>query len=572
MFATSSGDISVALNNERPRVRLRAMLLAAGICALLTIPVAWNARHWISADGLSYLEVASHAAQSGPWPIFSNGYWSPGYPAILAIAIRLLRPSPASELIAVHSVDWLICVFTYLTFTWFLFNLLSWIQLKYDAAFAAGARLYVFLAFAYSLLFVSNLDVTLWLVGPHILLEAMVYLVAGCCLRLSLPGSRLLYHAALGVLLALAYVAKAALFPISVILIAILFVAPVSPEAGRKGTAITAMAFLLAAAPVVATLSYSKGRLTFGDAGRLTYAAFVNDFPYFEHGLLPASFPTLRHPPQTVSTNPPILKFDGPYQATVPLWYDPSYWYEGIPAHFDPRQQIRKLLGSLGVHKHPNSDSVLNLAERYASLLAGFAALALLGLPVRRALKAVRADLWLFLWPALAFFTFASVLVNFRYINSFIVLGSTTSFLVALALTRAENRSGIALTVAAGLLFTSVPAYGRQVMFSNERAAIDYVAAAGKLRAMGIRPGDALASTEFPYASGYLLRLAGAHVNQLIVVNPKSLAKLPADDVKRVLGTLRANGAKALLSYFAPAFNNDSGWSRLADDIYIRLL
>ena len=58
------------------------------------------------------------------------------------------------------------------------------------------------------------------------MMEASVYLVAGGCLRLSRPGVRPKHYILLGVLFALAYATKAVLFPLSILLMGLLFLWP----------------------------------------------------------------------------------------------------------------------------------------------------------------------------------------------------------------------------------------------------------------------------------------------------------------------------------------------------------
>jgi hypothetical protein len=47
----------------------------------------------MNPDGLSYLDLASEALRSGPSGLV-NGHWSPGYPALLCVALTLFDPSP----------------------------------------------------------------------------------------------------------------------------------------------------------------------------------------------------------------------------------------------------------------------------------------------------------------------------------------------------------------------------------------------------------------------------------------------------------------------------------------------
>jgi hypothetical protein len=571
---TSARIGSVGTRSVRSVIGLRTMLPAVALCAILTLPAAWNARQFISSDGISYLEVAANTIEHGPHDLLTNAYWSPAYPALLAGAMKLTHPSVASELAVVHSLDWAICVATYFCFTYFLINLLRWIHLAHGPVFESGAALFGIVAFAYSLLYVSNLDMSLWYIGPNVMIEGVVYLIAGLCIRLSLPDSRYAHQAALGALLALGYVTKAVLFPLSLALLAIFFVWPVSRSLGRKGIAVAAVVFLLAASPFVAILSYSKGRLTFGDAGRLTYAFYVNAVPRYWEVRLPDSAP-LRHPPRIISTDPPIVKFDDPFHATYSYWYDPSYWYDGIQSHFNLRQQVQQLLLVLGLAPKTmiSGFTVFQLAKRWIPIWAGLAAFIVLGLRIRNAYGAMGTHLWLFLWCAGACFTFACVLTEYRYLLPFVVLGWTALFVAASVATGAGRSIGVNLTVAAGLLLIDGPAFAKFVIETQRQpAATRNSAVAGKLAALGIRPGDEVASAGLAL-DVYYARLVGARFTiEMPTADPVALSRLPEAQVRQTLATLRANGAKALFSTWRPAFANDSGWEPIGQHDYVRML
>jgi hypothetical protein len=433
-----------------PSLRLRPMLLAAGLCALLTLPVAWNARQHISSDGLSYFEIAHNAIEISPEYLVSNAYWSPAYPALLAVTLKLARPALASELAVVHSIDWAIYVATCFCFTYFLFNLFRWIRLE-----RGQVRGYAgILTFACTLLFVSNIVGELWLVRPDVLLEGVVFFGAGILIRLGLPGPRLMHYGALGAVLALAYATKAAFFPLSLILLAILFVRPVACDAGRKGIMVATAVFLLAASPLIAALSYTKGRLTFGDVGPLAVEWYVNAAPdtlYWE-GRLPDSG-ILLHPAKKVSTDPVILKFDGPSSVTWPFWYDPSYWYDGVKPHFSLRQLTRRLLFYFRAARDPiYGPTVFDLAGWWGPMLAGVSAFVVLGLRVHGVYGAIGRNIWLLLWPVLARLMFACVLIQRRYVVSFVVLGWTALF--AAAAMAMESGKSLGITVRLPLVFS----------------------------------------------------------------------------------------------------------------------
>jgi len=577
--------VSPLRTDGRPVIRIGPVVLAVCVCALLTAVLAWNTREAISADGLSYLEMAVNAAQNGPQDLFLNAYWSPAYPAILAVALKLTRPSLAHELAVVRSVDWLICLATYLGFGYFLINLFRWIQLTYGTPAGDGTRddtrFRVIVFFTYTLLFVSNIDIALWLVGPNILLECVAYLAAGLGVRLSLPDSRQIHYVLLGVVLAFGYLVKAALFPLSLVLLALLFVWPVARNRGRRGTALALAVFLLASAPFVAVLSYSKGRLTFGDAGTLTYAWYVNHVPraviwQASQTPLPGGA-VLRHPAKQISSDPPILRFDlpGPFLSTYPYWYDPSWWYDGLKSRFDLRQQIDQLLRSFGLLPKVMIEgyTVFQLAEQWLPLWAGLAAFAVAGLRIRNCYSALGRHIWLLLWPTVAFLTFALVLLQHRYIVAFLVLGWTSLFAAAWVVVKPDRWIGIALTVTFGLLLAFCPGLAKDVVSNRHRpAALGNLAIAKKLTNMGIRPGDELASVDSA-VSAYYARLAGARFTmEVLAGDPAALSKLPDAEVRRIIATLRANGARALFSSWRPAFDNDSGWVLLTGNTYVRMI
>jgi hypothetical protein len=83
-------------------------------------------------DGMSYIEMASRAAQHGPGELV-NGYWSPAYPGLIALAYWAVHPSPDLEFPLVHFVNFLIFAFTLAAFN---FLVKSW-PLKDETAVSA---------------------------------------------------------------------------------------------------------------------------------------------------------------------------------------------------------------------------------------------------------------------------------------------------------------------------------------------------------------------------------------------------------------------------------------------------
>jgi len=558
------------------------MISAAALCGILTLPVAWNQRELISPDGVSYIEIATNALRLSPSYLISNAYWSPGYPALIALALRLTHGSLSSELAVVHGLDWLICLFAYASFTCFLHYLLRWIEFRHGPVFARARTFAGIVSISYALLLASNLDPSVWTAGPDVLVEGVVFLAAGMCIRVSLPGVKLVHYAVLGLVLAIAYVAKAALFPLSIILLVGLFIRPVAPG-GRKGLAVAAVSFLVAASPLVVSLSRAMRSATFGDSGKLNYEWFVAN-------MSPADFWTRHspgagvplHPPKIVSADPWIVKLDDGPPSSFPYWYDPSPWWDGVKVRFDWRSQIRAYRGSLGLA--PPSwavENIFGIGKRWLPLFAGLGIMALLGARWAGAWRCIETHAWLIWWPASAFLTFASVLLEFRYILPFVVLGWTAIFVAVAVATEHRWASAAMLAVAAVVLLSSSWAFASPAArFVLERTHLitpspyrifSHVGIARDIEQLGIRPGDHLATVGFPL-NAYFAHLVGGRIDIWVMESPQVVAKASAEKTALLLSRLRANGAKAVVS-LGTGFINDTGWVHIAhSNIYIRLL
>ena len=84
---------------------------------------AWNTRHFIFSDGVSYLEIASYYA-AGDWHSALNSYWSPLYSWILALVIALFRPNPYWYPALLHAINYLTFLTSLLAFETFLSDLI----------------------------------------------------------------------------------------------------------------------------------------------------------------------------------------------------------------------------------------------------------------------------------------------------------------------------------------------------------------------------------------------------------------------------------------------------------------
>jgi hypothetical protein len=163
----------------------------------------------MNPDGLSYLDLASEALRSGPSGLV-NGHWSPGYPALLCVALTLFDPSPGQEFPLVHFVNFFIFVLTLWAFHFFLRRWLLYSD-TYGPIGGQDKRDVVPFAFCTFLWFTLQY-IGVGLVTPDLCVAAIVFLAAGITCRLSLPGSRGKHYVALGFIFGLGYYAKAPIF------------------------------------------------------------------------------------------------------------------------------------------------------------------------------------------------------------------------------------------------------------------------------------------------------------------------------------------------------------------------
>lgn len=513
-----------------------------GIYLYCAAVLAWSMRHLLGHDGLSYLDLASDALSGGPAALV-NGYWSPGYPALLSIGLFLIRPSPGQEFPVVHVVNFVISMFTLWGFLVF-FRYWSAATHGDDVAHADEKKYITPFAFCTFLWFTLS-TIGSRVVTPDLAVAGIVFLAAGICCRLSLPGSSLKHHAALGAVLGIGYYLKAVMFPLGVVLLVLLFLLlPRSKGATRRNLSISLAVMLLVAAPLVAALSARAHTLTFGEAGRLNYVWFVNRLPT-STGWIGGTAdvngsPT--HPPRTLMERPLVLEFASPIKGTYPLWYDPSYWYAGAQARFDLSQQIATLKITLLEYKDILLESM--------AFVSGTLVLSVVGLRQKRHPLLSRSSWWQLAWPLFACATYGLVHVEARFLAAFFVL-------FWLAIYRAlmfRVDKWVMMAVCGTVLGTVMPPFATRVATETVRIAKDsvfstmpdYQKAALDLGALGLASGDRLAIVGVA-EDCYYCRYARLRVVALIP-NAQEFQGLSAPELRSVAERLASNGVKAVVA------------------------
>jgi hypothetical protein len=454
----------------------------------------------MNSDGISYLDIGD-AYFAGEWWTAVNATWSPLYPLILGAVLKVIGPGVTAEFAVVHAVGFGLFLLALVCFEFFMREAR---RRYYAVAGEKGAvqRLpdWAFTSASYGLfIWSSTALIPVWAVTPDMLVAACLYLSAGLLLRAGAPeGSRRTF-AALGVCLGLGYLAKAAMFPM-----AFVFLALGAMQARRRfGTARSVApalgAFLVISLPFIGILSVKAGHPTFSDVGWFTFLKHVYrvPVPHFEPGVAPVSGELL-HPLTKVETSPPVYGFAEPIGGTYPLAYDPAFWYQGLEAPFDARLQALAIAESLQYY--------FDLFFRLQGPLLGVVLLSL-SVAFAAGRRPWSADGWqLVVIACAAFGMYALVYVTGRYIGGFVVLFWTGALMLVQMPPGAASRvwmrwAGAAMTFALAVNIFTFHLDGLNAMLGWVASPPGMVSAspppparpsviARHLTELGLRPGD----------------------------------------------------------------------------------
>jgi hypothetical protein len=535
----------------------------------------WRYRHVIYPDGSQYLDVARQFATLGPAGLL-NGCWSPLYPALIGVAIRIVRPTTYWLFPLVQAVNFVQYAVAVVAFDFFIVAVLAardrldpepgraWLS---PAAVLVGA----YASFAVLVEYLLNVRLT----SPDMTVAAVVFAVGGLLARATHDdGPRTAKWAAIGALLAIGYLAKTAMFLVALLVIGASF-ALVRPRS-RRGPLVAAALFVLVASPWIASLSLHERRVTYGNTGPLMYAWWVNQWP---GGVLwigePAESGRPAHPVARVFQKPDVFAFDWPTPVTYAPFYDPTYWNQGISARVYPARQLRALqrtaaesLGILGAGLWalgPVLAIVLLLARGWAGLGARLWALRLVWVPA-----------------LLSCAIYLIVHVEGRFIAG--QLQVAAALMLALVTASTATRIRIERIAAAGCVLAACATAG-PVAAGAARHTLRNVAAgesvdaspdwhvAEALRMAGVPPGTRVGvignTIDVAWAQLAGVRIVGeSPASQLAVYESATPPTRAA-----AIDALRRAGARAIVARsFDPIFVRD-GFARLADSEFaVRLL
>jgi 4-amino-4-deoxy-L-arabinose transferase-like glycosyltransferase len=334
-----------------PRDRRLFWLAATAIAAL----EVWSHRNDLSPDGISYIELATTSLEQGLRGL-TNAYWSPLYPFLIRTLFRLFHPSLEHEFAAVHLLNFFLYLASFAAFNLFLKELLRARGARErDGEFTPISPRYLEGLASVLFLWAGQFWLGPAIVNPDLCVAGLVYLATAVLLRMLRSGASRTTWILLGVILGIAYLAKAAMFPLGFVFLTCAFLIALNkrgrPRRVFGGAALALGIFLAIAAPWINAISRAKHRGTFSDSGKIAYAEYVNKATLNTHWQgRPPGTGTPLHPTREISTVPPLYEFAEPIPGSYPPWYDPSYWYDGIHPHFDLRGQLWVLFRALNMY------------------------------------------------------------------------------------------------------------------------------------------------------------------------------------------------------------------------------
>ncbi len=323
------------------RIVGRKLLWAYALLLLLAaVGYARYDSYIMDGDGTAFLDVAE-ALNTHHAGLAVNGYWNPGYPAVLAVAERVLHPSLWNELadvryanVAIFALAMLACVF----FTTGLTLARERWGTGGSAAVPAGAVHLLGLA-----LLTMSLGRELPVAAPRsdTLLFTLLLFAGGLLVRVLGEPQRLGLYGALGVTLGCAYLTKSfAFLPSLALILGLLVAGGLRSGPARRyalaGTAVFAVLFAAVAGPYIVAISRQLGHFTTGESARLNYAFFIDMtgrwHEWYHHDLGHAGGVFL-HPEAVLGTAPPTYSYAAHPRGTFPLWFDPAWWTLGLKPH-----------------------------------------------------------------------------------------------------------------------------------------------------------------------------------------------------------------------------------------------
>lgn len=507
----------------------------------------------MNPDGISYLNLAT-LYQRGDWVSAINGYWSPLYPLLLAVTLRIVPAPDYFESTVVHALSVAIYLGAFAAFRFFLSEIRAMqAQQREGSEAETDALSFVSLAenaFAYTLFFWSAISmIGFALVTPDMTVMLLLFIAAGMTIRLRRIGSpSMIGYVALGAIIGLAYLTKAVMFPLGIVMCLCCGFPDSIGKAARR-SALAFAGFALLAGPQIVAMSWLTGHLSYGESGKIAYANEVNHVPKFWLGEIPG-LGTPEHGMHKLSANPAAYEFSLPNTTfSYPVSDQLEHWMQGVR----PRVSFRQQAAVTG--------PIIN------AYIAVFDVLIVASLAFYFMKRRITWRYIALIVPALATLVlYALVYVESRYLGGSVVL-LFLCFAASIQFDRKAMR-GVSAIAAALAVY-----YGVSSLNETRIAGLDtlrllrhgwphsQMETAVDLRKLGVAEGSRVAAIGYAF-SGYWARLARVQIAMQV---PDGRAYASATDSAKadVLDAFRKSGAVAVVSVGAPSPRQGEEWRRI---------
>ena len=542
--------------------RRRLNLFLAVFTILIVAMLCLIYRHTVDPDSICYLDIGDQISH-GHLRAAVTGYWSPLYPAIQGVILRAVHPSAYWEDTVAHGTNVMLYGLALASFLFFGREVLTGLA---QSGSALPDEIYIPCVLLGHSLFLWGVVflIPVGFLGADVCVAAVVFFVAGLLVRIGQARASWGSYALLGIMLGVGYLSKAIMFPLSFVFLVTAFFATRNWRKAIPRVLFATLLFGALSAPWFVAVSKSKGRLTFGSSGTLTYAVIVNgavrdsDFA----GVHRPAGAQLLHPTRQVFANPPVYEFASPVLGTYPVSYDLSYWLEGLRATFNVKQQLRATL------KNIYAEFSFRGQLGWVGVLL---VLTIAGGKWRSALRGAAQQWYLLVPSGAAIAAYALVLTESRYVAPFLVL-IWAALLAGILRTRPVSLASILRPVALAVVIITM---GSAVMETLKSAwllsNVEHTQwrIAQELTSHGVHEHDRVGSIGRSFDC-YWARLAHLQIIAEIPV-PESYDfwLMGSSDQEQALEAFAATGAKAVVAS-KPSAPPGPGWVRLGStDFYM---
>jgi len=558
--------------------RLRIGLWIAA--ALLGFVHIWANRHFLNEDALSYLDIAD-AYLRRDWSNAINSYWSPLYSWLLALALIIVKPSPYWKFAVLHIVNFGLYLVALACFDQLLREF-TYIHRKEESTSAESTFTsfpdWGWLALGFPLFIWSSIYIITVRFGtPDLLVAAVVYFVSALLLRIRRQPDGWLPFVLLGIALGIGYLAKSVMFPLSFVFLVVSMFSVGNPRRALPRGLLALVLVLVLAAPFVILISRARGRVTFGDSGKLNYAWTIDQLSYTHWQGEGSDNGSPKHPTRKILDSPAIYEFGEPIAGTFPVWYDPVYWHEGIKTHFDLKGQLKALEVS-AEHFYE-----LFFSNVTYGLLVGFFSLYLVSNRRLKLLKDLTPQLSLIIPALAALGLYSLVTVEERYVAPFVVILSLSLF-SSLRLPKGPQSKrflhSILVVLSLMMLLTVVGSSTAEAtitarsLLSGEKVTDhpQWQVAQG-LRQFGLAPGDKVAVIGNSFNAFWAHLLNTRIVAEIEADDAESFWRAPQPVKDKAIHAFASTGAKAIVTE-QPSLDSEAlGWQRIGEsEYYVYLL